>query len=418
MLTLRYSLASLAAAWLLLIPSSAWAADPTDIAANDAETDGVNGFTELAGANNVATFTVGGVPYAIVSSSTDSGVQIINLSDPTNITAADAETHGANGFTELDGAIGVATFTVGGVPYAIVAGGNGDGVQIINLSDPMNITAADAETDGVNGFTELDGASGVATFTVATVPYAIVASLFTDGVQIINLSDPTNITAADAETDGANGFTELAGAIRVATFAVGGVPYAIVASINDDGVQIINLSDPTNITAADAETHGANGFTELDGAIGVATFTVGGVPYAIVASITDGVQIINLSDPTNITAADAETDGANGFTELDGALGVATFTVATVPYAIVASFDDDGVQIINLSDPTNITAADAETDGANGFTELNGANGVATFVDTLNGATNAIVAAVSDSGVQIVTLDGPVPVALQSFSIE
>ncbi len=124
------------------------------------------------------------------------------------------------------------------------------------------------------------------------------------------------------------------------------------------------------------------------------------------------------ASPTDIAANDAETDGANGFTELDGAVGVATFTVATVPYAIVASLFDDGVQIIDLSDPTDITAADAETDGANGFTELDGAIGVATFVDTLHGATNAIVASNSDDGVQIVTLDGTVPVELQSFSVE
>ena len=419
MLTLRCSLAILAAAWLLLIPSNAWAADPTDIAANDAETDGVNGFTELDGASGVATFTVATVPYAIVASEFDDGVQIINLSDPTNITAVDAETDGANGFTVLAAARGVATFTVATVPYAIVASEFDDGVQIINLSDPTNITAVDAETDGANGFTELDGAAAVATFTVGAVPYAIVASIMDDGVQIINLSDPANITAVDAETDGFNGFTVLNGAWGVATFTVGAVPYAIVASITDAGVQIINLSDPANITAADAETDGFNGFTVLNGARGVATFTVGGVPYAIVASfLDDGVQIINLSDPANITAADAETDGFNGFTVLNGARGVATFTVGGVPYAIVASQSDAGVQIINLSDPTNITAADAETDGINGFTQLSGAGGVAIFVDTLNGATNAIVAAGIDNGVQIVTLDGPVPVELQSFSVE
>ncbi|MCB1044840.1 MAG: hypothetical protein KDC35_18010 [Acidobacteria bacterium] len=411
----------LAASVVLLLQglSIAWASTPTNIAANDAETDGVNGFTELNGARSVATFTVATVPYAIVTGELDNGVQIINLSDPTNIIAVDAETDGANGFTELQGARGVAIFTVATVPYAIVASDVDDGVQIINLSDPSNITAADAETDGVNGFTELNGATGVATFTVATVPYAIVVSDVDDGVQIINLSDPSNITAVDAETDGVNGFTELDGPIGVATFTVASVPYAIVTSDLDNGVQIINLGDPSNITAADAETDGVNGFTALGAARGVATFTVATVPYAIVTSLADdAVQIINLSDPSNIAAVDAETDGANGFTQLDGATAVAIFTVSSVPYAIVASIVDDGVQVIDLSDPSNITAADAETDEVNGFTELDGAAGAAVFIDTLNGSTNIIVPSQFDDGVQIITVDGPVPVELQSFSIE
>ena len=143
------------------------------------------------------------------------------------------------------------------------------------------------------------------------------------------------------------------------------------------------------------------------------------VPYAIVTSLADdAVQIINLSDPSNIAAVDAETDGANGFTQLDGATAVAIFTVSSVPYAIVASIVDDGVQVIDLSDPSNITAADAETDEVNGFTELDGAAGAAVFIDTLNGSTNIIVPSQFDDGVQIITVDGPVPVELQSFSIE
>ena len=52
---------------------------------------------------------------------------------------------------------GVETFTIGASTYAIVTsqGGSTSGVQIIDVSDPTNIVGKDAETDGVNGFTEL-----------------------------------------------------------------------------------------------------------------------------------------------------------------------------------------------------------------------------------------------------------------------
>ena len=105
-----------AASSLLFHPPSdfeAFAASPTDISATDAETDGVNGFTELSGATAVATFTIGSSTYAIVTSNTDNGVQIIDITNPNNISATDAETDEAGGFTELEGAVGVTTFTIG-----------------------------------------------------------------------------------------------------------------------------------------------------------------------------------------------------------------------------------------------------------------------------------------------------------------
>ena len=54
--------------------------------------------------------------------------------------------------------------------------------------------------------------------------------------------------------------------------------------MNDDGVQIIDISDVDNIVAKDAETDGGNGFTVLDGVIWTLnTFTIGSSTYAIVA---------------------------------------------------------------------------------------------------------------------------------------
>ena len=47
-----------------------------------------------------------------------------------------------------------------------------------------------------------------------------------------------------------------------------------------------------------------------------------------------------LSNPLAVGGA---TDGVNGFDELNGPPGVATFVIGTSTYAIVASFEDDGV---------------------------------------------------------------------------
>jgi len=369
----------------------------------DAETDDANGFV-ISGAHGVETYTIGSSTYAIVAIQGDDGVQIIDISDPTAIVAKDFETDGET-YTELDGAWAVDTFTIGSSTYAIVASFVDDGVQIIDISDPTAIVAKDAETDEANSFTELDGAHGVETYTIDSSTYAIVASRSDNGVQIIDISDPTAIVAKDAETDGANSFTMLKGADDVSTFVIGSSTYAIVASRSDHGVQIIDISIPTAIVAKDTATDTDDPSSlELRGATSVDTFTIGSSTYAIVVSQNDdGVQMIDISDPDNIVMLDAETDGVNGFTELDGAEDVEIFTCGSRTYAMVVSAVDDGVQLIDISNPANIIAVDAETDGVNGFTELDGVYNIEPF--KIGSTQYAIATSYTDSGIQMIGMD-------------
>ena len=142
------------------------------------------------------------------------------------------------------------------------------------------------------------------------------------------------------------------------TFTIGASTYAIVTADVDHGVQIIDVSDPTNIVAKDSETDGANGFTELEGAYGAEAFTLGVSTYAIDTSLADdGVQIIDVSDPTNIVAKDSVTDDSS--LVLDGAKGIDTFVINGNTYAIVtaesAEHTKDGVQILELSTETGFT---------------------------------------------------------------
>ena len=122
-------------------------------------------------------------------------------------------------------------------------------------------------------------------------------------------------------------------------------------------------NQPTKIVGMDAETDGQNGFDELGRANGVDTFTIGSSTYAIVVSWDDhSVTIIDVSDPVNIVEVDTETDGNNGFNELRQAFAVDTFTIGSSTYAIVAAFKDDAVQIIDVSNPADIVALDSLTD--------------------------------------------------------
>ena len=128
-------------------------------------------------------------------------------------------------------------------------------------------------------------------------------------------------------------------------------------------MQIINITNPASPSPAAAVTDGAV-YTELNGAYGITTHTIGSSHYALVASITDdGVQIIDITNPASPSPAGAVTDGTD-YPELDGAFGIATHTIGTSHYALVAATNATGcrsstsqIQRIRHPKPPSPTAA-------------------------------------------------------------
>ena len=168
------------------------------------------------------------------------------------------------------------------------------GVQIIDITDPYNPIAASALSDNVNNYTELDGPRSIAIVKIDSSTYALVASLSDSGVQIIDITDPYNPIAASAISDG-DDYTELSGAISITTVKIGSSIFALVASFFDSGVQIIDIIDPYNPIPVYAVSDGVDGYTELSNVHSITTVTIGTSTYALVASFTDhGIQIIKL----------------------------------------------------------------------------------------------------------------------------
>ena len=290
------------------------------------------------------TFTIGASTYAILSTSISGGVRIYDISDPENIVSKN--TMSDNAALMLKGARDVEIFTIGASTYAIVAAYLDKGVQIIDISDPENIVAKNAFSfDSV----VLTHPEDVEIFTIGASTYAIVTAYGGGtGVQIIDISDPENIVAKDTMVD--TGSLVLQQAKDVNVFTIGASTYAIITSSNDNGVQIIDISDPENIVSKDALVYDET--LELRYSDGIDTFTSGSSTYAIVANggyTSGGVQTLDISDPENIVALDAETDGNNGFDMLTSAKDVDTFTIGASTYAIVTAQESGGgVQIIKL----------------------------------------------------------------------
>ena len=122
----------------------------------------------------------------------------------------------------------------------------------------------------------------------------------------------------------------------------------MVASETDRGVQIIDITTPSDPKPVSDFDDGDTGFTTLRGAQYITTTTIGSSTYALVAANRDnGVQIIDITDPYHPDPVSAITDGSK-YTELEGAESIAI--IPGLPtYALVSSKDDDGIQIIHMA---------------------------------------------------------------------
>ena len=365
-------------------------------------TDG--GAIELDGASGIAIFESGATTYAAVAAFDGNGVQVLDVTDPSNVAAVGIITD--TDALALEGATSIAIFESGGATYAAVTAFGDNGVQVLNVADPSSIAPAGSITD--TDALALNGTGGIAIFESGGATYAAVAAMVDDGVQILNVTDPSAVTAAGSITD--TDALALKGAWNIAIFESGGATYAAVTAIVDDGVQILNVTDPSSITPAGSITNSSDA-PELDGAYGIATFTSGGATYAAVtAYVGDGVQVLDVTDPSSITPAGSIAD--DDALELFGPRGIATFTSGGATYAAVTAHVDDGVQILNVTDPSSITPAGSiANDDA---LALNGADGIAVFVS--GGATYAAVAAYEDDGVQIIRLTGDAPQVVPNSS--
>ena len=362
--------------------------------------NGTNGFDSIETPSHIKTFQIGNSIYVGIFSTNSNYFTIVNITDPSSpsqVSVLDSADNSLFAITD------VAYAVIDGFTYAISTSIIYDRVLIINVSNPSLPSLVTYVTNGVN-YTELKDPSDITTVTINSSTFALVASYIQDSIQIIDITDPSNPIPASALTDGRDGFTELDGSISVTTVTIGPSTFALVASIWDNGVQIIDITDPYNPIPASAITNGVGDYTELLYPYSVTTVKIDTSTFALAAAIGgDGVQIIDITDPYNPILASVVIDGANGFTELTTSIFVTTVKIGTSTYALVAAVIDSSVQIIDITDPYHPTPASAITDGEDGFTELNGAHDIT--IVKIGPSTFAIVSAIAEDGLQIIKLE-------------
>ena len=233
----------------------------------------------------------------------------------------------------------------------------------------------------MGGFTKLDGSIFITTVTIGASTYALVAGIYDNGVQIIDITDPYNPTPASAITSGANGYSEIYHAITATTVTIDESTFALATSKYDEGIQIIKLEQEYVSVHTSNQNHsieivsnldispfgvienGMNGFDSIVKPRKINTFQIGNSIYAGVHSdaTADSFTIVNITDPSSPSQVSVLDPTVNSlYTITDAAYTV----IDGSTYAISISQNDDRVLIINVSNPSLPSLVTYVTDGA------------------------------------------------------
>ena len=423
-------------------------------------TDGVDGFTMLDGAGGIAIAEISGGTYALVAAWQDNGVQIVNITNPasptpvaelivgmdgfgeTSVPQCEAlpschmMTAGINGSGELsrcsctiyfihDDSIAIAE--ISGGTYAFVLTGSEYGVQIVNITNPAAPVPMAWATDDTGHFAPLYRPHDIAITVISGGTYALVAPGW-GGIQIINVTNPAAPVTVIGLTEGIDGLIELDESGEAAATAISGETHTLVyVSSRDEGIQIIDITNPAAPVPVAGSTKDTGGFAYLSKFRGITTTEISGKIYALIPTSgrDGGIQIIDITNPAAPVPVAWVTDGVDGFTELDETHDIAITKISGRTYALVLVFEysepwmpfgglpprsdpsppDHGVQIIDVTNPAIPVPVAWVTDGVDGFTELYWVNSIA--IAEISGRTYALITASIDDGVQIIELARP-----------
>jgi hypothetical protein len=313
--------------------------------------------------------------YAYVVSSQGDSLEVVDISDPNNPkhvgSISDKESgEGGHGKARLNNPLGI--FVQGN--YAYIASAESDALEIVDISDPQNPKDAGSIKDGSRGSGGLSPARlDQPACVFVSGRYAYVGSRFSRALQIIDISDPHNPKTAgslgnDETGVGGHGKARLYSPTEI--FVQGDYAYItsteIEANLQVGVLEIVDISDPQNPKDAgsirDMNIHqGGDNATRLSGAHGV--FVRGN--YAYLTSIDDdALEIVDVSNPHQPVHVGSLINkesgrGGHGKARLDNPVSV--FVVGN--YAYVASAKSNALEVVDISDPHNPKDAGSIKDG-------------------------------------------------------
>ena len=250
--------------------------------------------------------------------------------------------------TYLSNVVAVEAYSVGAQRYVFGASGR-EGPFLLNVTDPTNIVYTDP------AFNAATGLSDVAVYTASDNTAQMIGVWeASDAMQRYTINGSGQLATGNHVIDA----TAMDGASGVAVYEIGAKDYAVVTGRNSDSVRVVDISTPTTFALKDSLADTA--MLALDRPNRVEVYTIGAKHYAAVAS-DEGLQIVDVTDPDDIAASGDLTISDGIFNKLHS---VALYSVGSSHYAVVGSLDDNGgvlagddvirgIQIINVTDPAN-----------------------------------------------------------------
>ena len=122
--------------------------------------------------------------------------------------------------------------------------------RVIDITDPAN--PASPAIPGIPAFEALDGAASVHITRSGDTSYALVGSA--EGIQRINITDPTNPLPAGVAPAGAGDFGLLGQTAYFDTFQTKGHQYALATSSSEHALLVIDVTGPSGPDAGQLYT--------------------------------------------------------------------------------------------------------------------------------------------------------------------
>ena len=366
-------------------------------------TDDAGGYERLDGASDIDTVTLSGRTFAVITAFDDDGIQIVDVTNPANPKPVSSAADDLDGYESLDGARGVDIVSISGRTYGVVASYNEDAIQIIDLVNPYLPLPVSSFANDTDASVRLDGATDVEVLIDEDEAYALVTSRNDDALQIVNITTPAVPTKIRSIVDDEGRFDALAGATDIDVVTVAGTTYGLVSAYDDDAIQILDLNNPSLPRAVGNTLEDEDHDFHLNGVRGMDTITIQDTTYLLAAAHTgDGIQVISLSRPASpVPTADVSHPRDTGISR-EGSWGMDTVELGGRTYGVVASYPDDAIQVVNLTNPQTPLPVSNVFDEDGEFEALGGATDVE-FI-SIDGRTYGVVAAYDDDAVQIIDL--------------
>ena len=297
----------------------------------------------------ISTATIGENHYALVNTN-DNGIIIFDVTDPARPAPVGVAADG----TLVDRPVGTVHTQIGRHYMLVSEGGfnSADSFSVIDINDPAN-----PGIPGIPEFKALDGAASVRITRSGDTSYALVGSK--EGIQRINITDPTNPLPAGVAPAGAGDFGLLGQTAYLDTFQTKGRQYALATSSFKHALTVIDVTGPSGPAFAGSILNGTDSF-RLDSPAGVAATQIGDNHYALVI-IEGGLTVVDVTDPASPTPAGSLLSGTGNFTFTPG-FYVDAATIGSHHYALLQDFDTNLFYVVNVTDPSSpVLAGSART---------------------------------------------------------